>query len=117
MSYGFQKGLWRTPKGVAAWFISRATRNLSGCLISHVKYPNYPIAKLNGKMTGVHRIVFIAANGPIPEGAFILHSCDNKKCLEITHLRLGSPQENMEDMIRKGRGANQWKRKPANATP
>lgn len=47
-----------------------------------------------------HRIAWELANGPIPPGLFILHSCDNKQCVKPTHLRPGSQQENMADRRR-----------------
>jgi len=41
-----------------------------------------------------HRVVWELANGPIPEGAFVLHSCDNRRCIELAHLSLGDAKEN-----------------------
>jgi hypothetical protein len=42
-------------------------------------------------------------NGDIPENMFICHHCDNPKCFRIEHLFLGTPSENMKDMVSKGR--------------
>ena len=33
----------------------------------------------------------------------MLHRCDNRRCIEIEHLFLGTSQENTADMIAKGR--------------
>lgn len=41
--------------------------------------------------------------GPIPCGLFILHKCDNPKCVNPNHFFLGSYQENSDDKMRKGR--------------
>lgn len=50
-----------------------------------------------------HRVAWEQANGPIPDGLFVLHRCDNPPCLRLDHLFLGTKAENTEDMIDKGR--------------
>lgn len=42
-------------------------------------------------------------NGPIPEGLWVLHSCDNPPCNNPDHLFIGNRQDNVNDMIAKGR--------------
>lgn len=42
-------------------------------------------------------------NGPIAPRNFVIHSCDNPCCVNPEHLRQGTPQDNMSDMINKGR--------------
>lgn len=50
-----------------------------------------------------HRIAYSLTNGEIPEGMYILHSCDNPKCCNPSHLRVGTPQENVKDRDKRGR--------------
>jgi hypothetical protein len=57
-----------------------------------------------GKTYMVHRLAWLAHQGPIPSDLRICHTCDNRLCLEPSHLFLGTPQQNTIDMIRKGRG-------------
>lgn len=50
-----------------------------------------------------NRAVWRHFNGEIPEGLFVCHSCDNRRCVRIEHLWLGTPNDNVQDMIAKGR--------------
>jgi hypothetical protein len=56
-----------------------------------------------GRVLSVHRVVWEIHNGPIPDGLFVLHECDNPPCGSIDHLFLGTNDDNMADMVQKGR--------------
>jgi hypothetical protein len=45
-------------------------------------------------------------NGEIPKELFVLHKCDNPKCVRLDHLFLGTRQDNVDDMVKKGRRAD-----------
>ena len=49
-----------------------------------------------------HRVAYELANGPITNGLFVCHSCDNKRCCNPEHLWLGTNKENQQDYIAKG---------------
>ena len=52
-----------------------------------------------------HRIAWELTNGEIPKGMSVLHHCDNRLCCNPKCLFLGTHEDNMSDMCRKGRQA------------
>lgn len=52
-----------------------------------------------------HRVAWEFTYGKIPSGKIIMHTCDNKKCVNLNHLRIGTVQDNSDDMKRKQRQA------------
>lgn len=59
--------------------------------------------RFEGKTTTAHRVSYILHKGTIPKGAHILHSCDNPRCVNPKHLRIGTNSDNREDCVRKNR--------------
>jgi hypothetical protein len=51
-----------------------------------------------------HRYSWQATNGDIPEGKYVLHTCDNPSCVNPKHLYLGTYKENARDREDRKRG-------------
>jgi hypothetical protein len=56
-----------------------------------------------GKSIQAHRASWLIYKGEIPEDKWVLHKCDNGICSNPEHLFLGTPADNVIDMIKKDR--------------
>ena len=63
----------------------------------------YGFASWNGKNRLAHRLSYELANGSFDGDLQVLHSCDNRSCVNPRHLSLGTHQDNMDDRNQKGR--------------
>lgn len=69
--------------------------------------PNgYGQFRLNGKTHYAHRASYILFNGELSKGDVVMHSCDNRWCVNPAHLSVGTQRDNLIDMTIKGRHAN-----------
>lgn len=93
-------------------FWSKTKRNPSnGCLewTASIASKRWPYGQFGLKKWGfkspqrAHRVAWMLHHGPIPDDKVILHICDNPRCVEISHLRIGTHADNIHDKEAKGR--------------
>jgi hypothetical protein len=58
--------------------------------------------------TRAHRFAYEAFVEPVPEGMVVCHRCDNPPCVRPDHLFVGTPLDNNNDKVAKGRHARPW---------
>lgn len=63
----------------------------------------YGLVDWEGRKQGSHRVSYVLTNGPLPDGQFVMHKCDNPPCGNPAHLGSGTNAENLADMASKGR--------------
>jgi len=75
------------------------------CTSHYCKSARYPSIFRNGKLWTIARYLYTEKHGKIPKGMHIRHTCDNNWCVNIDHLIIGTHQQNMQDMMIRGRNA------------
>ena len=63
----------------------------------------YGLIAYKGIEIYTHRITYELHIGPIPEGMLVCHTCDVPSCCNPSHLFLGTSQDNVDNMMDKGR--------------
>lgn len=66
----------------------------------------YGQIRIKRKCELAHRVSWELTNGRIADNTQVLHKCDNPACVRPDHLFLGSQQDNVDDMVAKGRNKN-----------
>jgi hypothetical protein len=98
----------RIPIEDRFWLMVRKTRGCwlwTGATQGSMGYGVLATGGKQGGQTRAHRLSWEIHNGPIPSGLWVLHTCDNPRCVRPDHLWLGTRQDNVDDCVTKGRNA------------
>ncbi|WP_176218048.1 HNH endonuclease signature motif containing protein [Novosphingobium sp. B1] len=68
--------------------------------VSHNGYGQF---EHKGRSWRAHRYAYTLAKGDIPPGMMVLHSCDNRRCCNPDHLRIGTAKDNWRDAFERNR--------------
>lgn len=82
--------------------------NERGCweCCSHAKNSDgYPCAIINGVRDRIYRHYYRKYIGEIPHGMVVRHTCDNRLCINPSHLLLGTHADNVRDRVKRNRSA------------
>lgn len=103
---GVQKS--REPDRTAARFWAKVEKG-PGCwrwtgAVTSAGYGSFAVVTSpRPRSASAHKVAWERANGPVPAGMVLLHACDNRLCVRVDHLRVGTVADNNADMMAKGR--------------
>lgn len=78
-------------KGEGCWLWTASCRN------------GYGRIRIGNMKLTASRVSYELYIGPIGDGKMVCHKCDNPTCVNPSHLFLGTRQQNIDDMVAKGR--------------
>lgn len=99
-------GVKKTREQRLAFFWAHVRKEQDCWIWTGARHPfGHGLFMWEGKNQYVHRISWQLHKGPIPDGLYVCHTCDNPPCVNPDHLWIGTCGDNLRDMAAKGRHA------------
>lgn len=78
-------------------------RGCHECTSHHLNKDGYPCIFKDGRNQNMHRVLYEEKFGSLPKGHVARHTCDNPQCINMDHIVPGTPKQNSQDMVDRGR--------------
>lgn len=87
---------WGTPEERFWRYVEKHEESCCWLWNGNKDKDGYGVLQLNGKShIRAHRFSYATFSGEIPEGLFVLHTCNNTSCVNPSHLYVGNHKDNM----------------------
>lgn len=74
------------------------------CRDRYIDKDGYPQCRYKGRSMTASRYLYIKNNGELPRDVVVRHKCDNRICINPSHLETGSQADNIHDRDTRGAG-------------
>ncbi len=103
-----REGLTAAQVQTARRFWARTVQKGTGCwewqaALGPGGYGQLCARAFGGRLWQAHRLAWVITRGTIPDGLVIAHLCDNRRCVNPSHLQPMTRAENSQDMVHKNR--------------
>ena len=87
------------------YLLTRSKKGEGSCVEWELRVNNqgYGLAWNGVKCVLAHRLSYVRHKEEVIEGKVVMHTCDNKVCINPRHLKAGTQSDNIKDCVRKRR--------------
>jgi len=94
----------KVSRGPGCWNWTGHLNRKGYAVVTAVGHPELVAISKTKRVWLASRVSWVLTHGTVPSDKLVCHRCDNPACVRPSHLFLGSHQDNVDDMVKKGRG-------------